>query len=434
MLQRLKNQPHHSRNGRSSALSKTFKSTFRTTLAAAAGLLGSVSLAQAENVEVDFSGFASIVAAQTISGSQGDLDNISTDLELSSFNRLGLRFDVDLYQKLSFTVQFLAEGARDYEPQLDWLYVSYAFSPELRLTAGKTRLPLFLYSNVLDVGYAYPWIAPPYSVYGVPSVHSNEGLEFNYVTDLGHHWTSDLTIWAGQSTEQLQELEYQDLEIREAVGFAWAVEHDWLTLRAVYYTGITTTDLNNVQDAANLLGALEAGLADLENIPGIDLSELREDIFWEDKRAHFVGLGTIMDFDQFFVIAEATSIDVNETIAVGDLISAYATGGYRVSDDWTVHLTFAYDYDKANDDVYSAYAKATRAIAASPEVAELGRTIEQAVEGYQSQINKTFTLGARWDFHPNAAFKTEYIYEHTADYDAPTRRPQALRAAIDLVF
>lgn len=57
-------------------------------------------------------------------------------------------------ENLSVTGQLVARGDTS-EVKAEWLYLSYQFNPNLRINVGRQRMPLFLYSDYMDVGYAY---------------------------------------------------------------------------------------------------------------------------------------------------------------------------------------------------------------------------------------------------------------------------------------
>ncbi|CAA0111059.1 Uncharacterised protein [BD1-7 clade bacterium] len=443
-----------------------------------AGAVVSPSVALAEEIKAEFSGFASFVAAQTITSNQGDLDDISTDLQLNDFNVLGLRLDVDLMYNLDFTVQIRAsgdsynpaEGASGgkksaYAPEVDWLYVGYNVTPEIRINVGKTRLPLYIYSDVLDVGYAYQWITPPFAIYGVPSLRSNEGIEFHYTTDLGSDWYSDFSAWYGQSNEQLSELEYADFEMRDAFGAKWAVENDWLTLRATFYTGISNySDMEVVLNRSNgvdpsvlqSIAGLNFYAASLGLNPLLDQAALADTLLWDDVRTDFYGLGTMMDFGTVFIVAEATAIRLDKTAARGNLNSFYVMTGFRVTDDWTISGTYTLDDNNENKDVGKAVGKQLAALkgqsrADDPATVDVNESINgallngavalfegevlDAIKEFHVRQKDTFILTARYDFHPNAAFKAEYLMQNVQAYgQSSDSRPQALRLGLDLVF
>ena len=431
---------------------------FGSLLASSAFLLTTV--AQAEEADVRFSGFATLAYGKTISDEEeGQLDNIPSDMEYRDFNKFGVRLDADLKDKLTFTAQLTANGKDDYSPEVDWLFATYNFMPNLSLSVGKLRTPLYMYSDYLDVGYAYQWISTPYAVYGQPSFNSTEGAKLTWLADMGGSWTSELQIWGG-NTDEIEETFNTPLLIEDSVGVAWAVEREWLTLRAVYFQGVTSADITSVLDDKDPNTTLSVN--DTLGIIGLSIGESMEtvsnDFLFEEEDASFIGLGMAMDFEHTFYAAEATSIEVDKNVAVGDLNSYYVMAGVRLPGNWSLSLTYAVNEDETNDEVYeellalTAGHQGTIALVPNPvnpltsppvplngvtTVGDLVQGVTTGIDDYGFDESQTYILGSRWDFHAAAALKMEYIYK---DEDSRVggvivnQTPQAFRIALDLVF
>ena len=189
-------------------------------------------LATAAEADVSFSGFASFYYGKALSDADegGTTEGLGQEGEYRDFNKLGLRMDVDLEEKLSFTAQAIAKGKNDYDLEFDWINATFAITPDLTVSVGRMRLPIFMYSDYIDVGYAYQWVAPPHSVYGVPSFTAYEGANIRWVADMGGDWTSDLVVYAGNIEEE-EENVGTTLTFEDGAGFTWSVDREWLTLR-----------------------------------------------------------------------------------------------------------------------------------------------------------------------------------------------------------
>ena len=66
------------------------------------------------------------------------------------------------------TTQFVARGSNAWDLEAEWAYISFDASDERRLLFGRQRAPFYMYSDFLDVSYAYHWIKPPSGVYSLP--------------------------------------------------------------------------------------------------------------------------------------------------------------------------------------------------------------------------------------------------------------------------
>jgi len=427
--------------------------------------LGFSSLAHAEP-DLSLSGFASISYAKAIdedavafqagsdpaelSIASGYDFQINESGEYTEFNRFGLRLNADMQQNLSFGAQVIANGEDDYEPAVDWLYVQYDFTPNISVKAGRTNVPLFMYSDYLDVTYAHPWIDVPAAVYGTGTVKTNQGIMLDWRADMGNGWTSLVTAFTGQVEEYVPLLN-GDIVIDDGLGLVWDVEYEWLRLRAVYYQGKSSVDSVNSYLSESIDATIVAQAAGLNvTIDPIPLSVADtadfDTLAWENDDTSYMGLGLGLDFETVFFTAEATSVDVDETAAVGQLDSWYALIGTRLPGDWSLTLTYSgnddeaseVDYTAVNAELIQAYGSVIGTPGATQLVNGVSDGVEKILYSARYEDTKSYTLGARWDFHPSASFKVEYMQQTTTlvDYNLKEfeRKPSAYRVGVDLVF
>ena len=402
--------------------------------------------------DLDFAGFASLVYGKTITDDrrQQDLYGMSNDGNYREMSLLGLRVDAGLLDNVSFTAQMVAYGKDDFDPGFDWAYATIGLAPGLNVSVGRTRIPLFMYSSYQDVAYAYPWIKPPFSVYGIPQFKSVDGGQLQYQANMGE-WISNLQLWMGSTSERLTENGLDaDLELDNNMGVAWTVERDWLTLRGVYMQADSAIDLTSNPDLAaldgglNLLIATAAGAGDADSV--LLLSALQDSINWENNESRYYGLGAGVDFGDWFAVTEATRIELQETIAAGEsLESFYVTVGTRIVTDWTFSFTITRDIDREHESLIDQYANTLavlyagtplqQALAAGLDASLSSAEFEAVAKNLQRFDSTGYTASVRWDFHKSAALKFEYL-RHTREYggDGKVFKPQAARIGLDLVF
>lgn len=389
--------------------------------------------ADALNVDMNFSGFAHFEYAKAMDNDgfgplnlEGDEDN------LRDANALGMRLEVDTKHNISFATQMIARGVDDYEPEFEWIYVNFHLTPELDILVGRTRMPLFMYSDYFDVGYAYPWVSPPSSVYGDAPFRTMEGVTLKYVTDF---WvlTSELMVWGGETEEAVGTA---DIELDNIRGVSWTVGYEWLSIRGVYSETNTKADTSRISGVPELLGLIQSLEA------GTGRSGVFEKFAWEDDDFDFTGIGVSMDFGSYFFIAEASRVRPESTIAIGERTSYYLTGGIRL-DDWTITLTYADDESEVNDGILDSYV--TNFIEGAAPNSAAGQLalnsldlIEGAILSQQNSAAETLILSTRWDFHPKAAATIEFLDSREGssliDKSWEKTSPRALRLALDLVF
>ena len=161
------------------------------------------------NDNLHVSGFGSIVAGQVLDGSGyvADYPNLGIyddEFDIGQESKLGMQARATISDDMSATMQVMSRANNDYVAEVEWLFVNYAISDDLELQAGKMRLPVYYFSEYMDVGIAYPWIRVPSDAYSLDVTNFN-GLQLNHRTFIGAtSFTS--TLYAGRQTNMSDEL------------------------------------------------------------------------------------------------------------------------------------------------------------------------------------------------------------------------------------
>ncbi len=399
-----------------------------------------------------FSGFASFIAAKSLEKDEpyGDATaKVPHATELRDYSKLGLRVSVDLLDNLSFTTQMLADGSNEFEPEFDWIFLSYNITPDLALHMGKYVTNYFMYSDYADISYAYHWVEAPDAIYGTNLNKTLEGAKLVWNSRMGAGWTSELSLSVGKDEADLGKVGVKGatLEMDRATGIAWQVDHEWLSLRASYMRSKTSANLTGTQLDIDGILALAASnpmmpftAAQLGQI--LNDTSLRKSLSWQSADAQFMGLGGSLNFEHVFAVAEITYADMQDTIAIGKQTSAYLTVGTYLPKNTSIALTI---YEKRNDvnkNIERKLAQGTAtAIANNPaDAAAIGAAsavIDNVLLQTQERKRDGITVSGRWDFHSNASLKAEYTYEQQTHYPLGLKdkiTPNVVRLGIDLVF
>lgn len=59
---------------------------------------------------------------------------------------------------MTATGQIVPRANNDDKAEFEWVYITYAATDNISISAGRLRLPLCKYSASLDVGYSYHWV------------------------------------------------------------------------------------------------------------------------------------------------------------------------------------------------------------------------------------------------------------------------------------
>jgi len=357
------------------------------------------------SAEVRINGFASIVGGKSLDSDQ-TLYGYDDDISFKNESKFALQLSADLQEKLTATAQIIARGEDDFDATFEWAYVTYEYSDELQLSAGKMRVPFYKYSDFLDVGYAYRWVRPPRSVYGIP-FSTYEGLSVVYNSQLGD-WDSTLQGFYGAFDGDIDVFgDSLPAELNNLGGVNWSVSYDWFSARAAYIvadTSISSDDSDLIQ------------LIDVLNTSG--LTDTANDLVTDEDETTFFGIGFSVDYDNFLFDAEYTQFEVEGSI-LAEQSQYYVSGGYRF-DDVTVHVTYENNDDKHDSSRFNTL----------ESIPLLNTTVNYALESMRAQSN-VYTIGARYDFHPSAAFKIDFS---RFDDDVTDIETDVVAVGVDLVF
>lgn len=148
-------------------------------------------------------------------GINGQIDD---QVNGDALTRLGVQASYGVTDDISVTGQLVAKAVQDtWKLSPEWLYGAYRLNDNFTFRAGRLRVPVYMYSEVLDVGYAYPWLSLPNDVYDNIDLTNYEGVDMLYTreTSLGQF---NMQIGAGQAENRksfiygdMTDIDYKDI-------------------------------------------------------------------------------------------------------------------------------------------------------------------------------------------------------------------------------
>jgi hypothetical protein len=345
------------------------------------------SIAQAD---IAFNGFASIVGGLTTS-SDTSLQGYDDSIDFSNGSLFALQASSDLGNGLGVTAQIVSRGSNDWDPDFEWAYISYDATDNLRFLAGRQRAPFYMYSDFLDVSYAYAWITPPEGVYDL-IFDTFDGLGAVYSTSFGE-FDTNFQFMYGRNTEELNISGTQaNSDFTGMFGGSITLNREWLTLRAGYFQA----DMNIPVDGFEELAA---------GWTAVGFDDIASNVVASEDTVTFVEAGFQIDHSNIIVVGEYTKLTLDDTPFANEE-SYYVMAGYQF-DSVLLHVTYGAD-ENSKDDITSA---ANYVIPATNEyegtVNVLKATTQFVVNDFKDE-QSYITIGARWDFHDSAALKFEY--------------------------
>lgn len=367
--------------------------------------------------EVNFNGFLSVGA-----GVLTDDDEITSyegfdgDWNTDPDTVFALQVSAPISDKVTATGQLIARGVDDYNLEAEWAYLTYSATENWDVRVGRLRSPFFIYSDFLDVGYAYPFIAPPAQTYRFlfTTVEGVDTLVRGQVGD----WDSSFQAYYGRLTDDTSlSGETVDLDLVGFTGVNWALSRDWLTVRATYNQAEFTIDLPTALSNTGGTGFLDI-------LTGAGFGSVAEAINPSKEDAAFYGIGFNIDYNDWLVISEYTVLDVDNQSIVSDDEAIYILVGKRVG-DFTYHITWDHSENDPDLDFVSAIPSGVAPALDALRAASAGLVTP-------SEATDT-TVGVRWDFAPGTAFKFE-VSKLDRDNGGVDTDGTLVRFAFDMVF
>ena len=384
-------------------------------------LFGNTAMASSE---ITLNGFLNVGAG--IANPKDDDEyvfNYEDDLTYTNDTQLGLQITSPLTERLTAVGQLVARGRDGYELDATWAYISYAISDEAKIRGGRFRTPFYLYSDYLEVGYAYHWIGAPEDVYTLPSDSLN-GVDLIYQFPLG---SSDLQmqLYNGSSDAPFESTE-AIVKIRDQTGLALTWTYDWLTLRASYHQAEKVTFENfEVLELPQPLGSFGNLAAILNSLPvtlvGTSAQEAAKGLSADENTFTFSEVAMKIEWNKLLIVAEYASLD-SDGGPVGKTRHYYGGAGYTFG-DFLVHVTQV----KTNDEVVDL----TSNIPVVPGITDgLIVALDSITSSFVDPDRTENIIGVRWDLEPGVALKAQYSEVN----DDVGTEGSVLKLAINVVF
>jgi len=329
------------------------------------------------------------------------LQEIKDDVTFLQDSKFGLQITADVTEDMQVIAQLLGSSVdNNYAVDVEWAYLDYAVTESINLRAGRIKQPIFLISDYLEVGYAYPWIRPPVEAYSNMPVDNIIGVELLYQTKVGS-FNLGIQPYFGSNRDEVPGSDTTNFFADNYIGLAVRIENQFLTFQVTtFQSDVSTIDSSTVTNF-NTEGKGTLSVASLS---------------W--------------DVNNIVGYAEFTTRDLqagSSARAIDDLFpdqdAYYITLGYRMN-KYLPHITFA-----ASD--------------ASPTAA-FDPTVQGPSQGVQQD---SITLGLRYELNDSAALKMEYaiielddvvgnrgLFQPTLVSGLDNSKTNLISVAVDVIF
>lgn len=355
--------------------------------------------------KIEWSGFGNIAAGMT-TGSDDQLFGYDNDLDFNPETLFALQAKASLSDKLTVTTQLMSRGSDDFDLGVEWAYLQYQLTDSTSVNMGKLRLPLYIYSDSLDVGYSYHWLRTPQSVYRV-AFDNYTGVSVQHNAFVGD-FIFNTQVIAGTVKDDVEAggSELSQAELNNLIGFNASAIYNNLTMRIAYYQ---TNDTNiHLQEIDTLLTSLEQ----------IGAGDVASELEASEDKGSFAGIGFMYDNFNWFVGAEYTQLEV-ENSYIPKQRSSYITAGKRF-ENWSLHATLG----QTDDEIVDAEQRFT------VPAPQLQNIVNQVLGGVVNEATYS-SVGVNFNVAPGAVFKFDVTHSDDKRTDASD---VLVSAAVQFVF
>lgn len=332
------------------------------------------------------SGFARVIGGG-VDTSDAYFEGYDNSISFSEKSLIGVQADYRLSETLSASAQLLLHSDSNRDSGVEWAYLAYEPVNNLQLLVGKLRTPYLKYSDVIDVGFAYPWLSAPQQVYSSYLFFSNfEGAIARYQFNIDDVYIGVEGYFGGFDADFESSGESYNVSVDAMYGGVVEVNYGGWQLRgATLSTEEVNADVLGIHQLVS--GLNQAGFAEIA------------DFFSLDGSADTYIMGLSYDSLDWFFSAE--SMKVNSEIAVlAGLNNYYVTVGTYYN-DYQFAVTFAHSRQSLS--VFEN----TIPVGIDPQLDMLANGVDALYSSLPSDDLDSVTFTSRWNYSTSLAVKAE---------------------------
>lgn len=332
---------------------------------------------------LEITGFARAVGGY-LDTERASFKGYENAFSMSEKSLAAVQADYQFSDALSGSAQLLLHTSEERNSGVEWLYLTYSPHVDVVFNAGRLRTPFLKYSDVIDVGYAYPWISAPQQLYGSYLFSQYEGVNVRYRQSI-NGFALGYEAYYGQYNDDNNSTE-SDVSVNGLLGSVINVDYEGFQVRLASVNGSRV--YADIAEIAPLIGSLTSAnfnsTADQLKING-------------SANAYLFGLS----YDSFKWYANTEWMRLTSNINVlGTISSFYISAGYYV-DELLIHITYASSRQSLPEFENNV------PLNVNPQLNQLHNAVQQVSRAFPTNDLDSLTLGARWDFMSNLALKAE---------------------------
>ena len=356
------------------------------------------------SIESSLSGYARIIAG-VIDDKNVSYLGYDNSLSFDQHSLVGLQGQLEFSSALSATVLAEAHSNSNEDSEVKWLYLKYQPTTSSFIKLGQLRTPFFSKSDVLNVGFSYPWISPPTEVYIDYLMKNFQGIDFRYAY-LQDNYSAYLEAYYGYFDGEVTKGDFSiDTEVTNLSGLIGELKFGQFSWRAAYHLGDVSLMIADLETLSDNITSMQTAI-------GTDFNDTIDSLH-TCGRAEFYQIGLEYESLNNFIISEYTLVKPQQDF-FPDMNGFYFTVG-RHFNNLSAWLT----YGNRQDSLEDAQTEITEQINNTPTPSSQEEAISLATlqgldAGYQQVFAerqkdniRSWSLGLRWDFKTNTALKMQ---------------------------
>jgi hypothetical protein len=333
-------------------------------------------------------------------------------------SNFGIQATAKWSDTLSFTAQGLVRksGPNDaFGAELAWAFAKIKLNDDFSVRLGRVGLPVYMISDVRNVGYANTMLRPPNEVYRQVTADNADGGDVTYQHSFGD---STVTAQAAIGRTKVRSPGNYYVEFKPVISTQVLLENGPLTYRLGYSQA--TFGLYNNASLTGLVSTLKQ----------FGLTAVASQLPLTDVKGTFASAGIALDYNNIIGQAEYAKRKT-DTRLVQDTSSWYLMMGYRLGK----FVPYFMHGDVKQDSI--------RSFSTLPTTGPLAALSAGTNAAIKSGLQSTSAVGVRWDFYKSLALKVQMDHIKTRDGAGYFLNPKpgfagstvnVYAAAIDFVF
>jgi hypothetical protein len=337
---------------------------------------------------IEISGFGRLIGGY-LDDSDAKYEGYSNHLSFSQQSLFALQGDLEISETLSISAQLLAHSSSERDSGIEWLYLSYQPNQNWQFKAGKLRTSFFRFSDIIDVGFAYPWISPPQQVYSGFLFSNYEGVSATYrinANDINFDIEAYYGVYEGEFDREDEQV---PIDVDEIKGIILNLSKGNLSFRASatqssdFYADVPL--FTQFSDALEFAG----------------YKENADSLRFNGKAVGYQASINYDDLDYFFG-AEWVKI-ASDLFVVPEVDAYYLTAGYNF---------YPFQFHASYSASQTSYNTAENLIPKGVDsgLDQLSFAYDQITQNLPLYDLDSVSIGFRWDFRHNMSAKADVTF------------------------